>query len=342
MASYCAFTQSNNFPNGLDISQLENEIKIQYPTLLQIQIINDDVYVIFTDDQSANCHAISTLVSSHNPLVDTDPNSNISSVVVKRISGTGPNAGGFSNMIFGTKLYENLPNTIEHDTINTERILIKEDGTYDMTYTAVCDVERCQMRIVIDDSITVPGSEQESTPGSVSGESIITCRTVYGINAGSYVTVQLHSPSPGTGVLLTGVIFTIISQKAVSGDPGPSGPPGANGSGSGDVLGSGLSTDNAITRYNGTLGDNIQNSGVIIDDNNNISGIINLSTKTLDSNNATIGADGHIRLRVADDYGSDTYNHGVDVNATNRVLTSIEEGVYRVIFKLLSKFFIKF
>lgn len=46
---------------------------------------------------------------------------------------------------------------------------------------------------------------------------------------------------------------------------------------SGDVLGPASSTDNAIARFNGTTGKLIQNSGVIIDDSDNITGINNLS-----------------------------------------------------------------
>ena len=52
-------------------------------------------------------------------------------------------------------------------------------------------------------------------------------------------------------------------------------------SGSGDVVGPASATDNAITRFDGTTGKLVQNSGVIIDDTNNITGI-----GTLDIGNA--------------------------------------------------------
>jgi hypothetical protein len=48
------------------------------------------------------------------------------------------------------------------------------------------------------------------------------------------------------------------------------------GSGSGDVTGPGSATDNAAARFDGTTGKLIQNSGVIIDDNNNVSGIASI------------------------------------------------------------------
>ena len=44
---------------------------------------------------------------------------------------------------------------------------------------------------------------------------------------------------------------------------------GSGGGGSGDVVGPGSSTDNAVVRFDGTTGKLIQNSGVIIDDSNN-------------------------------------------------------------------------
>ena len=49
------------------------------------------------------------------------------------------------------------------------------------------------------------------------------------------------------------------------------------GGGAGDVVGPVSSTDNAIARYDSTTGKIIQNSGVIIDDSNNITGVNDLT-----------------------------------------------------------------
>jgi hypothetical protein len=55
------------------------------------------------------------------------------------------------------------------------------------------------------------------------------------------------------------------------------------GGGGGGVTGPGSSTDNAVARFNGAGGSTIQNSGVIIDDSNNVSGIVNITlTGTVD------------------------------------------------------------
>jgi len=52
---------------------------------------------------------------------------------------------------------------------------------------------------------------------------------------------------------------------------------GGGGGGSGDVEGPASSTDNAVVRFNGTGGKDIQNSVVIVDDSGNISGFVTLT-----------------------------------------------------------------
>jgi hypothetical protein len=65
---------------------------------------------------------------------------------------------------------------------------------------------------------------------------------------------------------------------------------------SGDVVGPASATDNAIARYDGTTGKLIQNSGVTIDDSNNVTGVGNLTFTgtgnriTGDFSNATIAS----------------------------------------------------
>lgn len=56
-------------------------------------------------------------------------------------------------------------------------------------------------------------------------------------------------------------------------------------SGLGYVVGPASATDNAVARYDAATGKLIQNSGVIIDDSNNVSGVVNLTT----SGNTTLG-----------------------------------------------------
>jgi hypothetical protein len=76
---------------------------------------------------------------------------------------------------------------------------------------------------------------------------------------------------------------------------------------SGDVDGPASATDNAITRYDGTTGKLIQNSGVTIDDSNNVSGVAQLNATTLDATNLEVtnlkAKDGTAAGSIADSTG---------------------------------------
>ncbi len=81
--------------------------------------------------------------------------------------------------------------------------------------------------------------------------------------------------SPGT----SGYVLTMVGSSPQWQPPTPPG----------DVSGPGSSTDNAIARFNGVSGDAIQNSGVIIDDSDNITGVVNLTATNI-STATTIGS----------------------------------------------------
>tara|TARA_R100000664_G_scaffold2039_1_gene5193 strand:+ start:8875 stop:11055 length:2181 start_codon:yes stop_codon:yes gene_type:complete len=69
-----------------------------------------------------------------------------------------------------------------------------------------------------------------------------------------------------------------------------------SGTGVGDFFGPGSSTDNAIVRFDGTGGKTGQNSGVIIDDSNNISGVGTLGVDG-GSTNGVVISQGDIALK---------------------------------------------
>lgn len=83
--------------------------------------------------------------------------------------------------------------------------------------------------------------------------------------------------------------------------------------GTGDVTGAASSTDNAVTRFDGTTGKVIQNSAVIIDDSNNITGVNSLTATTLVVNdNVTLGSSNTDTVAVNGRITTD-----VDPNANN-------------------------
>jgi len=68
----------------------------------------------------------------------------------------------------------------------------------------------------------------------------------------------------------------------------------ATGAGTGDVSGPASATDNAVARFDGTGGKTLQNSGVIIDDSNNISGINNKTGSDTNLVTGTAGTNGNL------------------------------------------------
>ncbi len=66
---------------------------------------------------------------------------------------------------------------------------------------------------------------------------------------------------------------------------------GGGGGGSGDVTGPASSTDNTLPRFDGTGGKTLQGSGVVVDDSNNVSGVVGLTVTgniTLSTGGATV------------------------------------------------------
>jgi hypothetical protein len=74
---------------------------------------------------------------------------------------------------------------------------------------------------------------------------------------------------------------SLLVDIALTGDKGDAG--------DGDVSGPGATTDNAVARFDGTNGSNLNNSGVIIDDSNNVTGVNALTVTTnITASNITI------------------------------------------------------
>jgi hypothetical protein len=126
---------------------------------------------------------------------------------------------------------------------------------------------------------------------------------------------------------LNGASFDGVTLSALSGAPGANRVLALNGAGInaawrdplGDVTGPGSATDNAVARYNAS-GKIIQNSGVLIDDSNNVTGINNIAgtlTTSSQPNVTSVGsltgltANGVINLNPIS--GSTTLSEGASV-----------------------------
>jgi hypothetical protein len=141
---------------------------------------------------------------------------------------------------------------------------------------------------------------------SVSGSPITGSGTLSITNTAPDQTVVLTA---GTGISTSGTYpnFTITNTSPSLG---------------GDVVGAASSTDNAVTRFNGTTGKLIQNSAVIIDDTNNVTGVNSLTATTLVVNdNATLGSSNTdslaVNARITTDLDPET-NNARDIGTSGR------------------------
>lgn len=108
----------------------------------------------------------------------------------------------------------------------------------------------------------------------------------------------------------------------------------AGGGGGGDVSGPVSSTDNAIARWDGTGGDTIQNSGVIIDDSDVISGANRVQSKVFNQDAIVTLVDGAtvdwdfddgdlVQLTIA---GNRTINAPTNIRTGVKTLRIIQDG----------------
>lgn len=96
------------------------------------------------------------------------------------------------------------------------------------------------------------------------------------------------------------------------------------GSGGGDVSGPASATDNAVTRFNGTTGKIIQNSGVIISDSNALSGVTNVTGTDANFVTGTEGTSGNLIKWNVDGDAVDTILK--EVRIANELSSGIIEG----------------
>lgn len=128
-------------------------------------------------------------------------------------------------------------------------------------------------------------------------------------NAGTVTTINGRI-SAGTNVTLGGT-GTAADPYVIN---------SSGGGGSGDVAGPASATDNAVARFDATTGKLIQNSGVIIDDSNNISGLgtVASAATVITSNSAAalvIGANGATNPAFSVDASAASAATGIAITA---------------------------
>ena len=137
----------------------------------------------------------------------------------------------WSDVEFETTAYENQPDIIEHDNVNTERILIKADGTYSINYGAVVQANSTTTstysRIFKNGTTVVPASDSEIRTYQNERHELAG-QVTRDLLAGDYITFQLQRSSDGTVTVITCDmnVIKLDGVKGEKGDPGEQGPQG--------------------------------------------------------------------------------------------------------------------
>jgi len=157
-------------------------------------------------------------------------------------------------------------------------------------------------------SININGTVGATTPSTVVATQIDIAAQgdlrLQDTTGGQYVALQ----APGT--VATSYTLTLPVDDGTAGQAlvtDGSGVLSWSSAASGDVYGPASSTDNAIARFDLTTGKIIQNSGVTIDDSNNVSGVVQLNATT-----------------VAATTGNITTVNATTVDATNLEVTNLK------------------
>lgn len=123
--------------------------------------------------------------------------------------------------------FENDDTVIEHDDVNRDRILIKENGVYEIWYSFTVDDE-AQGRVRINDSAVVAGSLREAGEVFDANDNIVmlSVKTVASLTAGDFLTVQIQSRTTAE-ILFADATFVVTKLE---GSQGPQGIPGTGSS----------------------------------------------------------------------------------------------------------------
>lgn len=131
------------------------------------------------------------------------------------------------------------------------------------------------------------GLSMSGTTLSVTAGTVTSIATGTGLTGGTITTSGTVSLSTALAPMAT---LTGNGLKYLRVNAGETAVEYATVSGSGDVVGPASSTDNAVTRFDGTTGKLVQNSGVIIDDTNNVTGIATLDIGNADTTISRVSA----------------------------------------------------
>jgi hypothetical protein len=126
------------------------------------------------------------------------------------------NTGSFVNVTFDTETIKNAPTILDHDNINPERIYIKRDGIYLISYEA--KVQDASVRLYKNNTTLIAGSDKSFNAGS-SHRILAAASVIVSLLNNDYITVQ----ATGLLNLYANTVFSVIKLDGLVGPQGPAG-----------------------------------------------------------------------------------------------------------------------
>ena len=138
----------------------------------------------------------------------------------------------FADVTLDVTDVENNAAVIEHDNINTDRIVVKETGLYIISYTAQIHStgsDIVNIRVRINDTVVLPGSESSFGTNTHNNdhENHVALTTPVELTADDFLSLQIQGTTAGSN-LLAGACLTIIRASGPQGPQGPQGPGGTD------------------------------------------------------------------------------------------------------------------
>ncbi len=190
----------------------------------------------------------------------------------------------YTDITFDTTDIENDTTVIEHDNSNTERVLAKETGLYQIN--AICNFDSLTSSEpyvrLYKNGTTLIGNEYTNATSSTNSFPMITISTIVSLSTNDYITVQVMDIGDDKATLRTDASLEMIRLSGVKGDPGPPG--------SGET----------------NTGSNVGTSGVGIYKQKTGS---NLEFKNINSTSTTSG------ITIVDDVGNDEVDIRLSINS---------------------------
>lgn len=139
----------------------------------------------------------------------------------------------WGDITFGTTDIESNSSVLSADTVNTDRIIIGDDGLYEIQYDGVVE-DGSQFRLRINDSTVINGSFKDVN-ATVAGFATITPfldvsnSVLVQLSSGDFISLQAQQGIAGAGTLQIGATLKITKLDSARGTKGEKGDKGVGG-----------------------------------------------------------------------------------------------------------------